>query len=111
MRKVLATAFAGTLLLASMTVSAQAATPKAGAACAKAGITQVVKAGTKTTKFTCVKWQEDCLEQGCCDHRQTGANTDSYSNARTKSHTYAKRDTNANSYRNRTREAYFARQP
>ncbi len=55
MRKVLATAFAGTLLLASMTVSAQAATPKAGAACAKAGITQVVKAGTKTTKFTCVK--------------------------------------------------------
>ncbi len=34
---------------------AQAATPKAGAACAKAGTTQVVKAGTKTTKFTCVK--------------------------------------------------------
>ncbi|MEY4061130.1 MAG: hypothetical protein RIQ31_792, partial [Actinomycetota bacterium] len=34
---------------------AQAATPKAGAACAKAGITQVVKAGTKSTKFTCVK--------------------------------------------------------
>ena len=34
---------------------AQAAAPKAGAACSKAGIAQVVKVGTKTTKFTCVK--------------------------------------------------------
>lgn len=34
---------------------AQAASPKAGAACSKAGITKVVKAGAKSTKFTCVK--------------------------------------------------------
>jgi hypothetical protein len=34
---------------------AQAATPKAGAACSKTGIIQVVKSGAKSTKFTCVK--------------------------------------------------------
>ncbi|MFM2352326.1 MAG: hypothetical protein RL096_807, partial [Actinomycetota bacterium] len=55
MRKVLAIVIASGLLFAGLTTPAQAATPKAGAACAKAGITQVVKAGTKTTKFTCVK--------------------------------------------------------
>ncbi len=53
--KSLTIAVVSTLLLTALTTPAQAATPKAGAACAKAGITQVVKAGTKTTKFTCVK--------------------------------------------------------
>jgi M6 family metalloprotease-like protein len=54
-RKLLVTAVIGSLLVAGFTAPAQAAAPKAGAACAKAGITQVVKAGTKSTKFTCVK--------------------------------------------------------
>ena len=43
MRKILTVVVASTLLLAGLTTPAQAATPKAGAACAKAGITQVVK--------------------------------------------------------------------
>ena len=55
MRRILTIVVASTLLLAGLTTPAQAAIPKAGAACAKAGITQVVKAGAKTTKFTCVK--------------------------------------------------------
>jgi hypothetical protein len=55
MRKILTIVVASTILLAGLTTPAQAAIPKAGAACAKAGITQVVKSGTKTTKFTCVK--------------------------------------------------------
>ncbi|MEY4060548.1 MAG: hypothetical protein RIQ31_210 [Actinomycetota bacterium] len=55
MRKILTLVVASTVLLTALTTPAQAATPKAGAACAKAGITQVVKAGTKSTKFTCVK--------------------------------------------------------
>ncbi len=55
MRKLIITAVIGSLLVAGFTLPAQAAAPKAGAACAKAGITQVVKAGTKSTKFTCVK--------------------------------------------------------
>ncbi len=55
MRKIISIAIAGALLVAGIAAPAQAAAPKAGAACAKAGITQVVKAGTKTTKFTCVK--------------------------------------------------------
>jgi hypothetical protein len=54
-RKLLVKAVIGSLLVAGFTAPAQAAAPKAGAACAKAGITQVVKAGTKSTKFTCVK--------------------------------------------------------
>ena len=54
--KMVAIALAAVLSIGVVAGSpAQAATPKAGAACAKAGITQVVKAGTKTTKFTCVK--------------------------------------------------------
>ncbi len=55
MRKLIITAVIGSILAAGFTAPAQAAAPKAGAACAKAGITQVVKAGTKSTKFTCVK--------------------------------------------------------
>ncbi len=56
MRKALSATVIAGLLLSSLAGSpAVAATPKAGAKCTKAGITQTVKAGSASTKFTCVK--------------------------------------------------------
>ena len=44
------------MLIAGMAgTGAEAATPKAGAACTKAGTTSVVKTTKQQTKFTCVK--------------------------------------------------------
>ena len=55
MRKLFSTFALTTLVLASLASSpALAATPKAGAKCTKAGITQTVKVGSTSTKFTCV---------------------------------------------------------
>lgn len=56
MRKTISAAFVSSLLVAALATSpAIAATPKAGAACAKAGVTQTIKSGSTSTKFTCVK--------------------------------------------------------
>ena len=56
MRKTLSVAVVTGLLLSTLAVSpALAATPKAGAKCTKAGITQTLKSGSTSTKFTCVK--------------------------------------------------------
>jgi hypothetical protein len=56
MRKTLSAAVIAGLIIATISGGpAMAATPKAGAKCTKAGITQIVKSGSTSTKFTCVK--------------------------------------------------------
>ena len=56
MRKITSTFAISALILAALTGGpALAASPKAGGACAKAGVTQTVKVGKTSTKFTCVK--------------------------------------------------------
>lgn len=56
MRKSLSVAVIAGLIISTLSVGpAQAATPKSGGACAKAGITQTLKSGSTSTKFTCVK--------------------------------------------------------
>ena len=56
MRKTISIAIVSSLVIAALaSTPAQAATPQAGAKCAKPGITQTVKVGSGSTKFTCVK--------------------------------------------------------
>jgi hypothetical protein len=56
MRKTISVAIVSSLMIAALAGSpAQAATAKVGGACAKVGIAQTVKAGSTSTKFTCVK--------------------------------------------------------
>jgi hypothetical protein len=56
-KKRIASVAVGAMLIAGLTGTsgAAAATPKAGAACSKAGITAVIKTTKQQTKFTCVK--------------------------------------------------------
>lgn len=56
MRKTTSAVAISALILAGLTGGpALAASPKVGGACAKAGVTQTVKSGASSTKFTCVK--------------------------------------------------------
>jgi hypothetical protein len=56
MRKLLSSVALTALVVSCLSAApAMAATPKAGAKCTKAAITQTVKTGTTSTKFTCVK--------------------------------------------------------
>ena len=56
MRKTITSLVIAALLIGSIGSSpANAAAPKAGAGCVKAGMTQTVKSGATSTKFTCVK--------------------------------------------------------